>query len=158
MESSQQLATRFREVILYGKRVANTNYKDQLSKVTWKEASTQIGSLNTLAALTFHVNYYTEGLVNLFENGKLEIRDKYSFDLPAIQSKEDWDKLLNDMWNSTEKFANHVEGMSDEKLEETFVDKRYGTYRRNIEGIIEHAYYHLGQISLIRKMLQETSV
>ena len=43
--------------------------------------------------------------------------------------------------------------MPNDKLEEIFVDEKYGTYRRNIEGIIEHSYYHLGQISLIKKMI-----
>ena len=45
--------------------------------------------------------------------------------------------------------------MTEEKLEEIFVDEKYGTYKRNIEGMIEHCYYHLGQISLINKMIKE---
>ena len=43
--------------------------------------------------------------------------------------------------------------MPDTKLEEPFVDEKYGTYLRNIEAVIEHSYYHLGQISLIRKLI-----
>ena len=43
--------------------------------------------------------------------------------------------------------------MSEEKLDEAFVDEKYGTYHRNIDGMIEHCYYHLGQIVLIKKML-----
>lgn len=155
MENSNQIANRFREVILEGKWIANTNYKDQLSKVTWKQAAKKIGSLNSIAVLTYHINYYIAGILNVFEGGALEIRDKYSFDLPKIKSKEDWENLLNDMWANTENFAKHVENMSDEKLEAVFVDEKYGTYRRNIEGVIEHSYYHLGQISLINKILSE---
>jgi len=45
--------------------------------------------------------------------------------------------------------------MSNEKLDEAFVDVKYGSYQRNIEGVIEHSYYHLGQISLVRKMISE---
>ncbi|MEM8891667.1 MAG: DUF1572 domain-containing protein, partial [Bacteroidota bacterium] len=44
---------------------------------------------------------------------------------------------------------------SEEKYKEGFVDEKYGTYRRNIDGMIEHCYYHLGQISIIRKMIAE---
>ena len=53
--------------------------------------------------------------------------------------------------------ANTVIGIdiTDEKLEEIFVNEKYGTYKRNIEGMIEHCYYHLGQISLIKKMIIE---
>ncbi len=154
MENSHQLAHRFREVLLNGKWIANTNFKEQLSATTWKEATQKIGSLNTIAALTFHINYYIAGVLNVFEGGALEIRDRYSFDMPEIRSQEDWEKLVNDLLSNAEKFASHVERMPEEKLEAVFTDAKYGTYRRNIEGMIEHSYYHLGQISLIKKLIE----
>jgi len=43
--------------------------------------------------------------------------------------------------------------MSEEKLDSVFIDEMYGSYRRNIEATIEHSYYHLGQVSLIKKMI-----
>ncbi len=156
MEKPAQLAQRLTEVILNGTWIANTNYKDQLSQVAWEQATIKIASLNSIAALTFHINYYIAGIINVFEGGALEIRDKYSFDLPPINSKEDWDLLMNSLWDNTEKFALHVESMSDQQLEEKFVEEKYGTYRRNIEGVIEHSYYHLGQISLIRKLILQS--
>lgn len=156
MSSPQELASRFREVILDGKWIANTNFKDQLSQVDWQEASTKIGSLNTIALLAYHINYYIAGVLNVFEGGELEIRDKYSFDMSPLTSAEDWQNMQEEIWTNAEKFAGYVEEMSAEKLNEPFVNEKYGTYRRNIEGMIEHAYYHLGQVSLIRKMLKES--
>lgn len=153
MENSSQLTNRFKEVIIDGRWIANTNYKDQLTNVSWKQATTKIGSLNTIAALAYHINYYISGILDVFEGGELVIRDKYSFDMPEIKSKEDWDHLLNEIWTNAENFANHVENLTEEKLEDFFVKEEYGTYRRSIEGVIEHSYYHLGQISLIKKMI-----
>ncbi len=153
MKRTKEIADRFREVILDGVWVANTNYKDQLSTVKWEQASKKIESLNTIVALTFHVNYYIAGVLKVLEGGELEIRDKYSFDYPVIESQKDWEELLNMMWSNAEKFANAIELMPDQKLDEVFVDKKYGTYQRNIDGLIEHSYYHLGQITLIKKML-----
>jgi hypothetical protein len=155
MEHSSQIASRFREVLLNGTWIANTNYKDQLSDVTLKQATSKIGSLNTIAALTYHINYYIAGILNVFEGGALEIRDKFSFDLPPINSEASWEKMLAEMWANAEKFADHVERMSDEQLDAVFVEEKYGNYRRNIEGMIEHSYYHLGQIALIKKMIKE---
>ena len=43
--------------------------------------------------------------------------------------------------------------MPDEKLSEVFVDEKYGTYERNINLMIEHCYYHLGQILIIKKLV-----
>jgi len=155
VKKSKLIANRFREVILNGVWIANTNYKDQLLNLTWEQATLKIESLNTIAALTFHINYYIAGVLNVFEGGLLEIRDKYSFDLPPINSQKDWEVLLTAFLKNAEKLATLVEQMSDKKLAEMFVNNKYGSYQRNIEGIIEHSYYHLGQITLIKKLILE---
>lgn len=155
MKRTKIIADRFREVILNGTWIANTNFKDQISDLSWQQATTKIGSLNTIAALTFHINYYLAGVLNVLEGGPLDIRDKYSFDLPPITAQEDWDKLRQTMWDHAEKFARLVEAMPDQKLDEVFIDPKYGTYLRNIDGMIEHSYYHLGQVTLIKKMVLE---
>lgn len=147
------LANRLREVLLNGKWIANTNFKEQILSIHWEQAIQKVGNLNTIAALTFHINYYLGGLLNVFNGGNLEIRDKYSFDLPEIKSETDWTILVNDFLQNAEKFAEKVEGMSDEIFDQPFVDEKYGSYLRNIEGVIEHSYYHLGQVSLLNKMI-----
>lgn len=154
MSSVSQLAKRFREVLLDGFWIANTNFKDQLSEVSWEQAVTKVDALNTIAMLTFHIDYYIAGIVNVFEGGALEIKDKFSFDSPSIESQQQWEDLLSKLWTDSEKFAALLEQMPDSKLDEVFVDEKYGTYRRNIDGIIEHSYYHLGQITLIKKLLK----
>ena len=45
--------------------------------------------------------------------------------------------------------------MPEGQLKENFVDEKYGSYLRNIDGMIEHCYYHLGQIVLIKKIITE---
>ena len=147
------LATRLREVLLNGHWIANTNYKEQILSIDWQQATQKVGSLNTIAALTYHINYYLAGLLNAFENGKLEISDKYSFDISQINSEADWNKLVTEFLDNSEKFSNQVEQMNDGVFDQPFIDKKYGNYLRNIEGVIEHSYYHLGQISLIKKMI-----
>jgi len=151
------IASRLREVLLDGKWIANTNFKEQIVSVDWEQATQKIDNLNTIAALTFHINYYLTGLLTVFNGGHLEISDKYSFDLPEIKSAEDWDKLVKAFASNSEKFVSHVEQMTDSKLDQPFVDEKYGSYLRNVEGVIEHSYYHLGQISLIRKMIAQRS-
>lgn len=155
MQQAKQLATRFREVLLDGLWIANTNFKHQLSSLDWQQATTQVGTLNTIAALTFHIDYYIAGVVNVFTGGKLEIKDKFSFDAPPIGSQEDWERQLTTLWNNAERFAELVELMSDEQLASTFVHPKLGSYQKNINAMTEHAYYHLGQIVLIRKLLNK---
>ena len=153
MESPSQIAKRFREVVLNGTWVAGTNFRDQLTNVSAEQATQKIGSLNTIALLTSHIHYYISGILNVLEGGTLDIRDKFSFDFPAVKSQEDWEKVLNKFWNDSEKFANLVGQMTEEKFNEDFTDRKYGSYQRNINAMIEHCYYHLGQIVLIKKLI-----
>lgn len=152
MEHTYQLATRFREVILNGTWIANTNYKEQLSGLDWQIATKKIESLNTIAALAQHIHYFINGLNNVFNGGTLDIKDKFSFDFNPITSQKGWENFLILFWYDAEKFASFIEQMQQEQLNQVFVDQKYGTYQRNIDGIIEHSYYHLGQIVLIKKL------
>lgn len=54
---------------------------------------------------------------------------------------------------NAEEFAKQVQLLPDTKLDEVFVDEKYGDYRKNLNGIIEHTYYHFGQITLIKKLV-----
>lgn len=153
MKNTTEIANRFREVILNGTWIANTNFKDQLENLDWKIAVSPIQDLNTIAILAQHIHYYINGINQVFNGGTLDIKDKFSFDFPPIHSQEQWDNFLTKFWNDAEAFASFVEQMPNENLNEVFVDAKYGTYKRNIEAMIEHSYYHLGQIVLIKKQL-----
>ncbi|MBK7811110.1 MAG: DUF1572 domain-containing protein [Saprospiraceae bacterium] len=153
MKRNIALANRLRDVLLHGKWIANTNFKEQITSIHWEQAIQKIGNLNTIAALTYHINYYLAGLLNVFKNGKLEIKDKYSFDLPPILSEGDWNLLVQEFLSNSELFVSQIEQMDEQLLDQSFVEEKYGNYLRNIEGVIEHSYYHLGQISLLKKLI-----
>ena len=125
MTTNLAIANRLREVLLSGKWIANTNFKEQIESVSWEQAIQKIDNLNTIALLTFHINYYLVGILNVFNGGKLEISDKYSFDLPEIKSERDWNTLVNDFLTNSEMFANKVEQMDESMLDKPFTDEKY---------------------------------
>ncbi|WP_282637827.1 DinB family protein [Sphingobacterium thalpophilum] len=153
MEKQLFIANRLREVLLDGHWIANTNYQEQLIDTNWQQAVYKINTLNSIAALTYHINYYLEGLLSAFRTGKLDISDKYSFDVPEISSESDWNALVQRFLTHAARFADAIEGLKEKRLEQPFIEERYGSYLRNIEGVIEHSYYHLGQIVLIKKLI-----
>ena len=75
MNRNKALTDRLQEVLLDSKWIANTNYKAQLTSVSWLQATQKVNELNSIAALTYHINYYLSGLTNAFENRRLNIRD-----------------------------------------------------------------------------------
>jgi len=153
MQRNSILANRLREVLLDGLWIANTNYKSQITAISWQQAIQKVNDLNSIAALTFHINYYLDGLLRALESGVLDIHDKFSFDMPPINSEDDWLKLRNEFIKNAELFINKVEDMDESMMDAPFIDERYGTYEKNINGVVEHCYYHLGQVVIIRKML-----
>lgn len=154
MKLTNQISTQFRDVHIDGTWIA-TNYQAELSEISWQIATTKVGSLNTIAALAYHINYYLAGVLEVFDGGSLNIKDKYSFDVPSITSQEEWETLQNQMWANTEKLTQHIDKLNSEQLMEGFAGGKYGSNYKNITGMIEHAYYHLGQIVLIKKLLKE---
>lgn len=130
-----------------------SNMKEHLADVTWQQATTKVESFNTIAALVFHINYFISATLKVLQGEPLNAHDKYSFDVPPIQSQEDWLNLLNKTFTEAETFAALIEQLPEATLWEDFTDAKYGTYYRNIQGIIEHTHYHLGQIVIVKKMV-----
>lgn len=157
MNLPAQIAKHLREVH-FGGNWTSVNLKDTLADVTWQQATTQVHSFNTIACLVFHLNYYVSAVLKVLQGESLTAKDQFSFDLPPIQSQEDWEQLLSKTWADAETFASLIEALPQSKLEEDFTDKKYGSYYRNLHGIIEHCHYHLGQIVLLKKLLAEERV
>ena len=126
-----------------------------MENLDWKIATAQVKRLHAISTLAQYIQYYIRGIRHVYEGGNLEIRDRYSFDFPPIESRYQWTAFLTVFWDDTKSLAEAIEGMSEEKLDQCFVDEKYGTYERNILGLIEHGYYHLGQIVLIKKLLED---
>ena len=154
MPTPHQIATHFRQ-LFFGGNWTSVNMKDTLANVDWKQATTQVHSFNTIAALVFHTNYYVDVVIKVLQGEPLNAHDKFSFALPPISSDEDWNKLLDKTWADAETFTALIEQLPESKLWETFMEEKYGNYYRNLHGIIEHSHYHLGQIVLIKKLIAE---
>lgn len=152
MSLSKQTAKHLRDVY-FGGNWTTSNLKEQIADVTWQQATTQIYDLNTIATLVYHMTYYVREVTKVLLGGPLEARDKYSFEHPPIQSQEDWDAMLDNIWKEAEIFAQLIEQLPESRLLEDFSDAKYGNYYRNLHGIIEHLHYHLGQVVVIKKIL-----
>ena len=150
-----QLAKHLRDVF-FGGNWTSVNLRDSLANITWQQANSKIHSLNTILALVYHINYYISAVTKVLQGEPLVASDKFSFDHPSIESQEEWQRLLDKTWKDAENFAYWIEQLPESKLWEGFEGGKYGNYYRNIQGIIEHSHYHLGQIVLIKKLLQHS--
>ena len=156
MTIAQQIAKHLRD-FHFGGNWTEVNLRDKLADVSWEQAVTRVHSLHSIAELVFHMNYYVSATIRVLQGAILDAKDELSFDCPPISSDEDWQRLLNKTWADAELIASLVERLPDSQLAEIFINEDYGTYFRCLEGLTEHCHYHLGQISLIRTILQQRS-
>lgn len=152
MNTPSQIAKHFRDV-LFGGNWTSVNLKETLADISWQQATTKVYSFNTIAILVYHMNYYVGVITKVLQGLPLDGKDKDSFNCPPIESVDDWENLVQKTWAEAETFAHLAEQLPESKLEEIFINEKYGTYYRNLHGVIEHYHYHLGQIVLLKKIL-----
>jgi len=149
---SKHLAKHFNDVY-FGGNWTSVNFKDVLADVRWQQAITPVAHLNTIADLTFHTNYYVQPVLRVLQGGDLIASDELSFDTPEIHSERDWSTLIGRVFEEAEQLSIKIEQLDEALLFQDFTAAKYGSYYRNLAGVIEHCHYHLGQIVLIKKIL-----
>jgi hypothetical protein len=143
---SQEVGKQLRQVY-FGGNWTSVNIKDVLSDVSLKIALKTFNSPHSIA--TYHMNYYVEAVLRVLNGGELDAKDSLSFDCPLIESTEKWNAWTEKSLNNAKLLARAVENLPEEVWQTNF--KTYGTYYRNVNGIIQHTHYHLGQIVMLKK-------
>ena len=151
--SSKQLSEHIHQVF-FGGNWTWSNFKDQLSDVTAEEALRQVGDLNTIAKLAYHIGYFVAAQKRVLEGQALDAHDKFSYDHPPLNSEETWRAMVEAILEDAEALSSLVAELPEEQLARHFVEEKYGSYFRNLLGLIEHTHYHLGQIALVKKSIR----
>ena len=150
---SEQTATQL-SGIYNGPNMVGVKMATILNDLNWQEATTSISQLNSIALLLQHILYYIKIVRPTLAGKPLEGNDKLSWQHEPIQNAKQWEVIKNEFQEEITAFANTVKKMETQHLQGDFIEPKYGTYFKNIQGIIEHTYYHLGQMAIIKKMIK----
>ena len=150
---SERLSTHFKS-LFFGGNWSEVSLKELLSDVSWREAITQVDKFNSIAALVYHIDYFVAVTLKVLEGGLLDGHDKYSFDCPPIHTQADWDDLVNKVLEDARRFTDVTAELPEDRIWSDLADPKYGSVYSNIQGIIEHTYYHLGQISILKRIIR----
>ncbi|HNQ13081.1 MAG TPA: DUF1572 domain-containing protein [Bacteroidia bacterium] len=156
MNLSLELSKHIKHVY-FGGNWTGVSLKELLEDVNLDMANRTFGTLNTINVLLHHMHYYVRIQLKVMNGAKLNGSDKDSFECTPMKREEDWMKFKELVFSEAELFCKSLVELPNERLAETFVDEKYGTYYRNIQGNLEHLHYHLGQISLLKKLIQSAS-
>jgi uncharacterized damage-inducible protein DinB len=139
--------------LFFGGNWTSSNVKDALAGISLAHAQHKIANLNTIAALAWHINYYVEAILNVCKGNQLIANDAYSYDVPHFNNEQEWQFFIEQMLNNAAQLYQSIISLSPDTLSHVFCKEQYGTWHRNIAGLIEHSHYHLGQICLLKKLL-----
>ena len=140
--------------LYFGKNWSAVDYQHVLADLNWEEVGISVQNCNSILTLVHHTMYYMKVQMQVFDGEALIASDTESFEHPTLKNEADWIALKKNMFDIAESYAAKIENLPSHILEKHFTDKKYGSYYRNIQGVIEHSHYHLGQIVLLKKMIR----
>ena len=141
--------------VFFGGNWTCSNFKNQLADISWEQAIEKHEGFNTITMLTYHIGYFISAQLQVMQGGPLDAHDKFSYKHPTINSKADWDEMIEKILNEAEELATLIEQMPDKKMEDAFANSKYGSNYFNFHGMIEHSHYHLGQIVILKKLIKK---
>ena len=139
----------------YGSNWATSGLLPVLKDVDVTMATASVNGCNSIAALSYHINYYVAAVAKVLEGEVLVAKDADSFSHPIYTTEAEWQAFIAKAESDAQRFASALEKLPDSILTEAFTDEKYGNYFRNIHGIIEHCHYHLGQIVVLKKIIKK---
>jgi uncharacterized damage-inducible protein DinB len=152
---AERIAKHIKEFYFGGNWTA-VNLSDTLKDVRWEEAVHKRNGFHSIAELLYHINYFVKVVIRVLEGHPLEGNDAVSFDCPPIKDDRDWETLKDRTRAEAKYFIALVEKIPEKKMDTLLGDPKYGTFERNLLGILEHSHYHLGQIVLLKKLSGES--
>jgi len=153
MKLTDLLATHLKEVY-EGNNWTDVNIADTIKDVTWEHAQHQTpASTNTIASLLHHLHYWNGIIMQRLKGGNPSIPEMNGYDVGKFKNEGDWNELKQKTHESFLQLAELIKMFPEEKLGENYAAGK-SSYYKNFAGITEHAHYHLGQIVILKKLLQ----
>lgn len=153
MNITEAIARHVMEV--YDGNWTDINLDDVLADVSWEEATEKVpGFDNTIASLIHHITFYNEIMVERLYGEWPPVGDDNGFNMDPITSEEDWEMLKQRNFESFAVLAGVIRKLKPERLGHPIVQGHDQAYK-SLHGVVEHAFYHMGQIVYLKKWIRK---
>lgn len=143
------IAQHFHEVN-YGNNWTDVSVKDTVDRISFREATRQTGNVNTIALLLYHMDFYNMVVYDRLVDAKRAFEHEDSLRVEVMDEKA-WENLKTTYFEHVDLIHKAILAFPESRLFETTTTN---TPYKNLHGLVEHIHYHLGQISLLRKLVQ----
>ncbi|MEQ9440991.1 MAG: DinB family protein [Cyclobacteriaceae bacterium] len=144
-----------------GKNWMGANFDKKLSLVSDLEAFVRpIPDLHSVAEIISHLTVWRQETILKIKTGKGSLTDDSEQNWrPNNQLRKiGWDHIKTAYRNSLQELIELLQTKDDGFLDETYYDTDFKDnypYRFVVYGMLHHDIYHLGQLGIIIKLLQE---
>jgi len=144
---SEQLQSSFYKGAWHGPSVM-----EALDGVSAKQAATRsIPNAHTIWELVLHTTTWIREVNKMIaEMSYVQVPEDINFPNVTDESEASWNKAVESLKRTYQKFEKHVATLKDPALEK-IPDNTSSTFYRLIHGVIQHNIYHAGQIVLLKK-------
>ena len=131
-------------------------FKDKIGNLSESEALKRpLPQVHSVAEHVWHIIAWRKECVLRYSGSKTELMNSPEDWKDSIELREiGWTNLLNKLFETKIDLIRLIENRDDSYLENKFLDTDYN-FHYLIEGIIQHDLYHLGQIGITIKLLDQ---
>lgn len=157
MRDKVELLMKKIEKVYSGSPWYGNSIKSILNDIDSKTALTKAaGNIHTIAELVAHIIAWHEFVISKIKgDNDFRMPQKLSFDWRRVDKNEKtaWNSLLDALEINQSEILSTLKKLDDDFLKLPVRRRRYNI-EFLIEGSIQHDIYHLGQISLLKKMIK----
>lgn len=142
------------KIIKYLKRIEGgspwygPSINDVLQGITSEVATARIGQAHSIVEMVFHMATWRNFVTNQLNGDFIEVAEAENF--PNGNFAEAAERLAA----SQQALITAIERFPDSRLSDQVPGRTY-SFRFMLEGIIQHDVYHLGQISILKKVFEK---
>lgn len=131
-------------------------FKEKINKLSDAEAFRRpIPQVHSVAEHISHILEWRKECMLRFKGQRTDLMNSADdWKDNIVLSKIGWKNLKDLFYESTDTLINAIKNQDDTYLETKFLDTDYN-FHYLIEGIIQHDLYHLGQIGITIKLLNQ---
>ena len=139
-----------------GNNWTDVSIADTLKDITAEEAvALTNASPNTIASILHHITFWNRLMIKRIQGIDVLVDEKNGYDMPLIQTEEDWQQLQIDNNLSAHELAAAIAHFDETMLGESLILGRSSAYK-NLQGTVEHVHYHLGQMVILKNLVKTT--
>lgn len=132
----------------------DTTIAATLKQLTAKQAAAKTGGLNSIWQIVNHMILWRTALIGRVMDKPVRYPDNNYMEEIKDTSAAAWKETIKKFERSQKEIISFLAGSEDELLEKVSPSSGY-SYFELVMSIVIHDSYHLGQIVLIKKMMEE---